>query len=64
MIFDFQDGGALTDFKIMLQTYEVVKTSSGNINFHVRNGHSAVVRPGGRVDEAYLRVGDNGYAPC
>jgi len=64
VIFDFQAGGELTDFIIVLRTNEAVKTFSGNIHFSIGAGLSAAAGPVGRAVEADLRAGDGGSAAC
>lgn len=59
-----QAGGELTDFIIVLQTDEAVKTFSGNIHFSIGAGLSAAAGPIGRAFEADLRAGDGGSAAC
>ncbi|XP_057764090.1 uncharacterized protein LOC130985248 isoform X2 [Salvia miltiorrhiza] len=59
-----QAGGELTDFIIVLRTYDAVKTFCGDAHVSIGAGASAAVGIIGRTAEAGLRAGDGGYAAC
>lgn len=59
-----QAGGELTDFIIVLRTYDAVKTFCSDAHVSVGAGASAAVGTIGRTAEAGLRAGDGGYAAC
>ncbi|KAG6405091.1 hypothetical protein SASPL_132673 [Salvia splendens] len=59
-----QAGGELTDFIIVLRTYDAVKTFCSDAHVSIGAGASAAVGTIGRTAEAGLRAGDGGYAAC
>lgn len=59
-----QAGGELTDFIIVLRTYDAVKTFCSDTHVAIGAGMSAAVGIVGRNAEAGLRAGDGGYAAC